>query len=307
MAIQYFHERKKFTVGLQEERFMSQDQANAMRSERNLLKDVAALEPGPLDGIDFSLFASEGAGPGILLRSLLQTDTEWHRVHLAVLDRELSSIATGHGRIDKSLTEIERIFTDRDLSQDGKIKRASDVFQIVLSVIEHWLSIKVKEQVNHLEAAEELVRLAEKPEKTAGEEASVLELRRSEVRTWFFGLSDPAQNEALERFGQDVNLMGLEAVQNDPAGRFRAPKLILDAARVDAIRRQGGDFILVELMDARDTLDALKWRAGALSRLLRGWAADKGLKLTEPTSAFEIIADEALEKSEEFMRVVEDR
>ena len=84
-------------------------------------------------------------------------------------------------------------------------------------------------------------------------------------------------------------------------------KLILDAARVEAIRKQGGDFVLVELMDARDVLHSLKWRAGALSRLLRGWAQDKGLKLAEPVNAFELLADEALARSEDFLRVVEDR
>ena len=307
MAIQYFPDRKKFTIGLKEERFMSLDQANAMRHERNLLKDTAALEPGPLDGIDFTLFGSEGAGPGILLRSILRTDTEWHRVYMAVLDRELSGHASAGDRLAGVLEKIRIIFGDRDLTQAGKASRAGDLFDTVVKISEHWFTVRVKEQINALEKAEELVRLAEKPEKVADESDAVRELRRAEIRSWFFSLPDPAQAEHIERFGQTVNLLGLEAVTNDPAGRFRVSKLILDAARVEAVRRQGGDFCLTELMDARDVLHSLRWRAGAVSRLLRGWAADKRLTLPEPVNAFEVYADEALARSEDFLRVVEDR
>lgn len=307
MAIQYFPDRKKFTIGLKEERIMSLEQANAMRRERNLLKDTAALEPGPLDGLDYNLFGREGHGPGILIRSILSRDAEWHRAHMAVLDRELFSIATGHGRLEKTVAEVERIFQDRDLSQDGKAKRASDVYEILLSVSEHWMVTKIKEVINALEAAEELVRLAEKPEPDLDTEQSVLELRRAEVRTWFFTMPEPSQGTALERFGKEARLEQLAAVQNDPCGRLRVSKLIVDSARVEAIRAQGGDFILVELLDARDTVEALKWRCAGLSRLLRGWAADRGLKLAEGTNAFELLADEALARSEEFLRVVEDR
>ena len=305
MAIQYFHDRKKFTIGLKEERFMSLDQANAMRHERNLLKDTAALEPGPLDGIDYNLFGSEGAGPGILLRSLLRTDTEWHRVYMAVLDRELSGHASAGDRLAGVLEKIRIIFGDRDLTQAGKASRAGDLFDTVVKISEHWFTVRVKEQVNALEKAEELVRLAEKPEKIVDESDAVRELRRAEIRTWFFSLPDPAQAEHIERFGQTINLLGLEAIQNDPAGRFRVSRLVLDAARVEAIRRAGGDFILTELADARDTLHALKWRCAGLSRLLRGWAADRGLKLSDPDNSFEVLADEALARSEEFLRVVE--
>lgn len=307
MAIQYFPDRRKFTIGLQEERFMSIDQANAMRHERNLLKDTAALEPGPLDGIDYDLFGREGHGPGILLRSLLSRDSEWSRVFMSVLDRELAAIATGHGRLTNTLAEIERIFANRDLTPEGKVNRSGAIFETFLAVVDHWLVTKVKEAVNDLQKAEELVRLAEKPEKTADEDASVRELRRSEVRTWFFSLPDAAQAEHTERFGQTAQLGPLDAIRNDPAGRLRVSKLILDAARVAAIRAQGGDFILVELMDARDVLHSLRWRAGAVSRLLRGWAADKRMTLPEPVNAFESIADEALARSEDFLRVVEDR
>jgi hypothetical protein len=307
MAIQYFHDRKKFTIGLQEERVMSQDQANAMRHERNLLKNTAALEPGPLDGIDYTLFGNAGHAPGILLRSFLSKDAEWHRAHMPVLDRDLASIASGHGRLDKSLSEIGRIFEDKDLSPEGRTKRASDVFEVLLAVVEHWLTTKTKETINKLEAAEELFRLAEKPLPNPDEDAAVKELRRSEVRAWFFGLSEPSQGEALERFGREARLEQLAAVQNDPCGRLRVSRLIVDSARIAAVRAQGGDFILVELMDARDMIDALKWRASGLSRLLRGWAADRGLKLAEGTNAFELLATEALARSEEFLRVVEDR
>lgn len=307
MAIQYFHDRKKFTIGLKEERFMSLDQANEMRHDRNLLKDTAALEPGPLDGIDFSLFGSRGGGPGILLRSRLRADVEWHRAHMTELDRALVSIVTVNDRVAKSVNEVERIFADNDLSQDGRIRRASDVYQVAVDVCEHWLLIHIKEALNTLEQAEQLVRLAELPEKKLDESDSVRELRMAEVRGWFFNLLEAIQGETLERLGREARLEQLAAVQNDPCGRLRVPKLIVDGARVAAIRAQNGDFCLVELMDSRDFLDSLKWRCIGLSRLLRGWAVDRGLTLAEGTNAFESIADEALARSEDFLRVVEDR
>ncbi len=277
------------------------EQAAKARTNRNITKSTMAVTPSRLADVDLVL-GSEGRAPGIALRAILARDTDWTRENLDDVDAKLAGAVSVCG-FAAVAERVHKILGDKMLSAEGQRQAAVQAFAPALARLKTWLYRVAGELVEELHEAEGLVVAALMPEKIPGQDAAVAELRAQEIRSHFFGLNEHQQAEALTTYGEKVALEQLASVTNDPAGRFRVDKMSLDLTRCEAIQRQHGDFVLVNLEDTRDRLDSAKWRATSLHKVFEGWAADQYLPLEASTRPWESLIEKELERSRAFLAI----
>ena len=135
-------------------------------------------------------------------------------------------------------------------------------------------------------------------------QALVSEARAEEIRNYLGSLDKPACAKALGKYGKEANLLGLYAVATDPAGRDFVDKDFMDTCLCDAIRAQGGEFLLQELADARDLLQGMASRATLIESMFWSYAHEIGSvgKTPEVNLWAGIVAD-MLKESTEFLQV----
>lgn len=298
MAVKIADDRASIAVGAKVFN-ITPEQANKARSLRNITKSTMATRSSKLAGIE-DVLGSEGHGPAIALRGILRMDTDWTRENLEDVDARLVG-AVSVSKLAEAADRVREIQQDRMLSTEGQRQAAVQAYAPALARLEGWLYRFAGELAEELREAEDLVVAALMPEKVPGQDAAVAELRAQEIRSHFFNLPERQQAEALTRFGEKIALEQIQAVTSDPAGRGNLDKIALDLVRSEAIQRQHGDFVLVNLEDARDRLDAAKWRMSGVYKLFEGWARDYSLPLEPSTMPWETLIESELARSRAFL------
>ena len=300
MSIKIADDKKSIAVGAKVFN-ITPEQAARARTVRNITKSTMAVTPSKLAGIE-DVLGSQGRGPATALRAILSRDTNWTMEHLDDVDTKLAG-AVSVCKLGEAAERVRQALGDKMLSTEGQRQAAVKAFSPALERLEGWLYRVAGELVEELREAEGLIVAALMPEKIPGQDAAVAELRAQEIRSHFFGMNEIQQATALTTYGERVALEQLAAVTSDPAGRFAIDKRALDVTRCEVIQRQGGDFVLVNLEDARDRCDAAKWRMTALHKIFSGWAADQYLPLPASTRPWESLIEKELDRSQAFLNI----
>ncbi|HCU68156.1 MAG TPA: hypothetical protein DGF30_02785 [Desulfomicrobium sp.] len=300
MSIKIADDKKSILVGTKAFS-LTPEQAAKARTHRNITKSTMAVTTSKLTGIE-DVLGPEGRGPATALRAILSRDTDWTRENLDDVDAKLAGAVSVCGFATVA-ERVRQILGDKMLSAEGQRMTALQALTPAMTRLESWLYRLAGELVEELREAEGLITAALMPEKVPGQDAAVAELRGQEIRSHFFGMNESQQAEALTRYGERVALEQLAAVTSDPAGRLAIDKRALDVTRCEVIQRQGGDFVLVNLEDARDRLDAAKWRMTALHKVFEGWASDHRLPLEPSTRPWESLIEKELDRSQAFLAI----
>ena len=300
MSIKIADDKKSIAVGAKVFN-ITPEQAARARTVRNITKSTMAVTPSKLAGIE-DVLGSQGRGPATALRAILSRDTNWTMEHLDDVDTKLAG-AVSVCKLGEAAERVRQALGDKMLSTEGQRQAAVKAFSPALERLEGWLYRVAGELVEELREAEGLIVAALMPEKIPGQDAAVAELRAQEIRSHFFGMNESQQAGALAAYGKRVALEQLAAVTSDPAGRFAIDKRALDVTRCEVIQRQHGDFVLVNLEDARDRCDAAKWRMTSLFKVFAGWAADQYLPLEPSTRPWENLIEKELDRSQAFLNI----
>ena len=300
MSIKIADDKKSIAVGAKVFN-ITPEQAARARTVRNITKSTMAVTPSKLAGIE-DVLGHEGRGPATALRAILNRDTDWTRENLDEVDAKLAGAVSVCGFATVA-ERVHQILGDKMLSAEGQRMTALQALTPAMTRLETWIYRLAGELVEELRVAEGLIVAALMPEKVPGQDAAVAELRAQEIRSHFFGMNEIQQATALTTYGERVALEQLAAVTSDPAGRFAIDKRALDVTRCEVIQRQGGDFVLVNLEDARDRCDAAKWRMTALHKIFSGWAADQYLPLPASTRPWESLIEKELDRSQAFLNI----
>lgn len=195
--------------------------------------------------------------------------------------RDLTNLEAGVGKVLQdhylSLADtIENISKDLALSREGKKEKMwSAVDDLMAKIVEagrgplgHLLSLEIQ--------IAELFRGALDPEIPEGSMVEH-ELRKREIRDFLRSKIESDREVAAFSFGEDGNLVALDAIESDPLGSGLVAPDVLDAVKNQAIEAQGGEWIIQEQKSVEKAVDSAKRRIHFFERCFMNGLEFRGL------------------------------
>jgi hypothetical protein len=230
--------------------------------------------------------------PSILADVLLETDPQLANGFSVTIGRDdeltrrdLASLEGGLGTVVEKYylplaATIEKISRDLNLSREGKKEKMwSEVDQFMSKLVRFG-----KDPLHNLMSLEvqiaEIFKGALDPE-IPDENKVEHELHKREVRDFLRQQGESDRAMSAISFGENANLVALEAIESDPLGNGLVPQGVMDGAKKTAVVAQGGEWIIQEQKSTEKSLDSARRRVHFFEISLMNGLTFRGLVGTE--------------------------